>query len=190
MAFEPVRLLLPLLGVGSLFAALEGLRPGDLAFFRVVMALANTAGMLGAFLLARRLGGTFAGGITALVMAALHPSYSVQTGRLYPDPVTGCLFVWSAWLYVEGSSTGARDGSGRHRALDGHGHLLTHKLTQKTQRHRERRERDSTAAAQESSVVTSCVSSRGHTPPPLALIRSGLFLSVLCVSVSLWLFIG
>jgi dolichyl-phosphate-mannose-protein mannosyltransferase len=101
-AFEPVRLLLPLLGVGSLFAVLEALRPGDLAFFRIAMALANTAGMLGAFLLARRLGGTFAGGIAALVLAAVHPSYSVQTGRLYPDPVTGCLFVWSAWLYVEG----------------------------------------------------------------------------------------
>ena len=101
-AFESVRLLLPLLGVGSLFATLEALRPGDLAFFRVTMALANTAGMLGAFLLARRLGGAFAGGVAALALAALHPSYSVQTGRLYPDPVTGCLFVWAAWLYVEG----------------------------------------------------------------------------------------
>jgi len=101
-AFEPVRPLLPLLGVGSVFAALEALRPGDLAFFRIAMALANTAGMLGAFLLARRLSGTFGGGIAALVLAALHPSYSVQTGRLYPDPVTGCLFVFSAWLYVEG----------------------------------------------------------------------------------------
>ena len=102
VAFEPVRLLLPLLGVGSVFALLEALRPGDLAFFRIAMALANTAGMLGAFLLARRLSGTFAGGIAALVLAGLHPSYSVQTGRLYPDPLTGCLFVWSAWLWVEG----------------------------------------------------------------------------------------
>ena len=101
-AFERIRLLLPLLGVGSLFAVLESLRPGDLHFFRVVMAAANTLGMAGVFLLARRLSGTFAGGIAALVLAALHPSYSVQTGRLYPDPVTGCLFVWSAWLYVEG----------------------------------------------------------------------------------------
>jgi len=101
-AIEPVRLLLPLLGAGSLFAALEALRPGDLQFFRIAMAMANTVGMLGAFLLARRLGGTFAGGVITLVLAALHPSYSVQTGRLYPDPVTGCLFVWAAWLYVEG----------------------------------------------------------------------------------------
>jgi hypothetical protein len=101
-AFEPVRLLLPLLGVGAAFAALEAARPGDLAFFRVAMAAANTLGMLGAFLLARRLGGTFAAGVAAVVLAALHPSYSVQTGRLYPDPVTSCLFVWAAWLFVEG----------------------------------------------------------------------------------------
>ena len=25
----------------------------------------------------------------------------MQTGRLFPDPVTGCFFVWSAWFYSE-----------------------------------------------------------------------------------------
>ena len=99
--FQSVRGLMYLAGVGMLFAALDALRPGDFAFFRVVMAGFNTLAMLGAFLLGRRLAGRFAGGLAALALAALYPSFSVQTGRLYPDPLTGCLFVWAAWLYVE-----------------------------------------------------------------------------------------
>ena len=41
-AFESVRGLSYLAGVGSLFAGLEALRPGDYAFFRLVFALFNT----------------------------------------------------------------------------------------------------------------------------------------------------
>ncbi len=101
-AFESVRGLSYLAGVGSLFAGLEALRPGGYAFFRLVFALFNTLGMLGAFLLGRRLASRNAGGFLALALAILHPTFSVQTGRLYPDPLTGCLLVWAAWLYVEG----------------------------------------------------------------------------------------
>lgn len=100
--FEWVRGSLSLLGVGSLFAVMDWLRPRDWAFFRMVLAGFNTLGMLGTFFLGRRLAGSFAGGLLALTLAALYPSYSVQTGRLYPDPVTGCLFVWAAVLYLEG----------------------------------------------------------------------------------------
>src|SRR4029078_10361001 len=55
-------------------------------------------------LLGRRLLGRFAGGVAALALAALYPTFSVQTGRLYPDPITGCLFVFAAWLYAEALS--------------------------------------------------------------------------------------
>ena len=57
--------------------------------------------MLGCFLLARRLSGVYWGGLAALALAIVYPSFSVQTGRLFPDPVTGCFFVWSAWFYSE-----------------------------------------------------------------------------------------
>lgn len=100
--FEGVRGSLSLLGVGSLFAVMDWLRPRDWAFFRMVLAGFNTLGMLGTFFLGRRLAASFAGGLLALALAAVYPSYSVQTGRLYPDPVTGCLFVWAAVLYLEG----------------------------------------------------------------------------------------
>ncbi|HEX6736827.1 MAG TPA: hypothetical protein VF310_01010, partial [Vicinamibacteria bacterium] len=99
--FQSVRGLLYLAGVGAVFAALDALRPGDFAFFRMVMAVFNTLGMFGAFLLGRRLAGHFGGGLIALALAAIYPSFSVQTGRLYPDPITGCLLVWAAWLYAE-----------------------------------------------------------------------------------------
>lgn len=104
--FDSVRGLLYLAGVGSLFAVLDALRPGDLAFFRLVMAAFNTLAMLGCFVLARRLSGSFAGGILALGVAAVYPSFSVQTGRLYPDPLTGCLLVWAAVLFLEGQHRG------------------------------------------------------------------------------------
>lgn len=108
---DSVRGVLYLAAVGGLFAVLDALRPNDLGFFRLVLAGFNTLGMLGTFLLGRRLSGTFWGGALALCFAAIYPSFSVQTGRLYPDPVTGCLFVWAAVLYLEALA------SGRTRAM-------------------------------------------------------------------------
>jgi 4-amino-4-deoxy-L-arabinose transferase-like glycosyltransferase len=105
-AFDSVRGLLYLTGVGTLFAVLDALRPGDLGFFRLVMAGFNTLAMLGCFVLGRRLAGTYAGGLLALVLAVTYATFSVQTGRLYPDPVTGCLFVWAAALLAVGLDTG------------------------------------------------------------------------------------
>jgi 4-amino-4-deoxy-L-arabinose transferase-like glycosyltransferase len=104
-AFESVRGLFYLLGVGLLFAALDALRPGDLGFARLVMAAFNTLAMAGVFLLARRLAGSFAGGLCALVIAATYATFAVQTGRLYPDPVTACLFVWAAFLYADAAES-------------------------------------------------------------------------------------
>ncbi len=107
-AFESVRGLFYLLGVGTLFAVLETARPRDFAFFRDAMAVFNAAAMLGAFALGRRLGRSYAAGVAALVLAAVYPTFAVQTGRLYPDPVTCALFVWAAVLLaaaVERSST-------------------------------------------------------------------------------------
>jgi hypothetical protein len=99
--FESVRGSFYLLGVGLVFAVVDGLRPQDWGFFQRVLGGFNTLAMLGAFLLGRRLSGRFAGGAAALALAAVYPTFSVQTGRLYPDPITGCLFVWAAWLYAE-----------------------------------------------------------------------------------------
>lgn len=104
--FDSARGLAFLAGVGSLFALLESQRPGDFAFFRIVLAGFNTLAMLGIFLLARRLARSELGGFFALAVAVVYPAFSVQTGRLYPDPVTGCLFVWAAWLYLRGVQTG------------------------------------------------------------------------------------
>jgi hypothetical protein len=100
-AYESVRGTFYLLGVGSVFALLEAWRPQDWGFFQRAFGLFNTAAMLGVFLLGRRLSGRFAGGVAGLAVAAVYPTFSVQTGRLYPDPLTGCLFVWAAWLYAE-----------------------------------------------------------------------------------------
>jgi hypothetical protein len=102
--FASVRGLFYLAGVGTLFAVLDGLRPGDTAFLRDVMALANTAAMFGVFVLARRLSGSLAGGLTALAIAATYATYSVQTGRLYPDPLTAALLVWAGVAYAGGTS--------------------------------------------------------------------------------------
>ena len=67
-----------------------------------MLSIFNTLAMLGCFYLARRLAGSYWGGLTALVLAAIYPPFSVQTGRLFPDPITGCLFVWSAYFYLRG----------------------------------------------------------------------------------------
>jgi len=98
--FADVRGLLYLAGVGTLFAALDALRPGDNGFFRDVMAVFNTATMLGVFVLARRLSRSYAGGLVGLALAAGYASFSVQTGRLYPDPLTSALLVWAAAVYA------------------------------------------------------------------------------------------
>ena len=88
-------------GVGILFAGMEAASPYDVRFFRWVFAAFNTLGMLGAFVLARRLSGELLGGVAALALAAIHPSFATHTGRLYPDPATGCFFVWAAALFLE-----------------------------------------------------------------------------------------
>lgn len=106
-AFESVRGTFYLLGVGTLFAAVDAVRPDDQAFFRQVLAVFNTLAMLGAFLLGRDLSRSFAGGLVALALASVYPAFSVQTGRLYPDPVTGCLLVWAGWLYLKAVRTGS-----------------------------------------------------------------------------------
>ena len=98
--FASVRGLFYLAGVGALFGVLDALRPGDPAFLRDVMAFANTAAMFGVFVLARRLSGSFAGGLTALALAASYATFSVQTGRLYPDPLTAALLVWAGAAYA------------------------------------------------------------------------------------------
>jgi len=112
--FANVRGALHFVGVGTLYAILDAIKPGNIGFIRVVFALFNTLGVLGCFLLARRLS-SFLGGVVALAFAALHPSFPTATGRLYPDPVTGCLFVWAAFLYVKG----VREGSQRSMAAAG-----------------------------------------------------------------------
>jgi hypothetical protein len=99
-AFAAIRGTLYMLGVSTIFAVLDAVRPGDLAFARVTMALFNTLAMAGVFFLARELALTFRAGILGLALAASYPSFSLQTGRLYPDPITGCLFVWSSFLFV------------------------------------------------------------------------------------------
>ncbi len=107
-AFESVRGLFLLIGVGTIFATLEALRPGDFAFFRIAFALFNTLAMLGTFLLGRRLARSSWGGWIGLALAVVYPSFAVQTGRFYPDPITGCLFVWSAWFYLAGVQRGSK----------------------------------------------------------------------------------
>jgi 4-amino-4-deoxy-L-arabinose transferase-like glycosyltransferase len=126
-AFDSVRGLFLLLGIGTIFATLEALRPGDFAFFRVVFALFNTLGMLGTFLLGRRLARSNWGGWLGLALAAVYPAFAVQTGRLYPDPVTGCLFVWAAWFYLAGVERESR------RLLVACGLTLTAALLVRTQ---------------------------------------------------------
>ncbi len=107
-----------LAGVGTVFGVLDALRPGDTALLRDVMALANTAAMLGVFVLARRLSGSRAGGLVALALAVGYATFAVQTGRLYPDPLTAALLVWAGAAYAGGISLRSR------RRLAGAGGLL------------------------------------------------------------------
>ncbi len=102
VVFNSIRGFLYFAGVGSFYAAIDALKPHDIVFFRLVLAGFNTLSMLGCFFLARRLAGTYVGGLVGLLLAAVYPSFAVQTGRIFPDPITGCLFVWSAYFYLEG----------------------------------------------------------------------------------------
>ena len=118
-ALDSVRPYLYLGAVGSVYAAIEStrglvrrgvdsvfeggaqrfrwLRP--LPFFRVALALVNVAGMLGAFVLGWQLSGRYAGGIVSLALAAVYPSFALQIGRLYPEPVFCTTFVWASVCY-------------------------------------------------------------------------------------------
>lgn len=100
--FDSVRGLLYFAGVGSVYAVIDALRPKDIEQLRLVLAGFNTLSMLGCFFLGRRLAGAYAGGLLALAMASVYPPFSVQTGRIFPDPITGCSFVWSAFFYLRG----------------------------------------------------------------------------------------
>ncbi|MCU0243088.1 MAG: glycosyltransferase family 39 protein [Vicinamibacteria bacterium] len=86
-------------GAGLVFAGLDALKTYDLAFLRGAFAIFNTIGMLGAFLLGQRLANSYAGGLAALLIAVFHPSFATHTGRLYPDPLTGCLLVWATYFF-------------------------------------------------------------------------------------------
>jgi hypothetical protein len=122
-AYESFRPYAYLVGTGSIYALVDAVRGATrsiyrgfggsgqpewlkpLPFFRITWALINTLGMLGAFLLARRLSRSFAGGLLALAAAAVYPSFSTQSPRLFPDPVFSTLFVWSAYYFVRGIQT-------------------------------------------------------------------------------------
>lgn len=88
--FESVRGYLYFAGIGTVYGVIDALKPHDVRFFRIVLTVIHTVGMAGAFMLGRRLGG-FAGGLLALGAAAIYPSFSVQTGRLYPEGIHACL---------------------------------------------------------------------------------------------------
>lgn len=105
-AFDSIRGYLFFAGVGLLYGGIDALSPGDIPTFRLVLAGFNLLGMLGAFFLARAVSGRFAAGLTALALAAFYPSFALQLGRLYPDPVVSALLVWSAFLFVHGTAAG------------------------------------------------------------------------------------
>ncbi len=119
-AYESFRPYAYLVGTGSVYAIVNAVRGATrsvyeglggsgqtewlkpLPYFRIAWALINTVGMLGVFLLARQLSGSFSGGLLALAGAVIYPSFSTQSPRLFPDPVFSTLFVWSAYYYVRG----------------------------------------------------------------------------------------
>jgi 4-amino-4-deoxy-L-arabinose transferase-like glycosyltransferase len=101
-AFESVRPFLYFAGIGTVYAVIDCLRPGNVAAFREALAAINTLGLLGVFVLACALTGSRRLALVVLAVALLYPSLSVQTGRLLPDPITGTLLVWAAALYTLG----------------------------------------------------------------------------------------
>ena len=120
--YESIRGLLYFAGVGSLYGLIDSLSPQNIPYFRVVLSLFNTVAMLGVFFLARRLSSCYAGGLIGLALAVSYPPFAVQTGRLFPDPVTGCLFVWATYFYLRGvqeksAATMAAAGAGLTLAL-------------------------------------------------------------------------
>ena len=117
--FHSVRGLLYFAGVGSVYGVIDSVSPQNIPYFRTVLSLFNTLACLGCFFLAWRLSGSYGGGLLALVLAVVYPPFSVQTGRLFPDPITGCLFVWSAYLLLRGVQDSSR------RAMFGAGLTLT-----------------------------------------------------------------
>jgi 4-amino-4-deoxy-L-arabinose transferase-like glycosyltransferase len=100
--FESVRGLLYFLGVGTVYGLIDSLSPQNIPFFRLVLSGFNTLASLGCFFLAYRLSSSYWGGLSSLIFASIYPPFSVQTGRLFPDPITGCLFVWSAYFFLRG----------------------------------------------------------------------------------------
>jgi hypothetical protein len=94
--------------VGLLFSFMPDGGGDSVARFRLLLATIAVFGMLGCFLLARALGGRVLGGAVALVMAAVHPSFSMLAGRLYPEPAAAAGLVWASWLYVRGVQRGHR----------------------------------------------------------------------------------
>jgi 4-amino-4-deoxy-L-arabinose transferase-like glycosyltransferase len=125
---ETVRPYIYLVGVGSIYGSLEALRgqirslvsgfEGDsslkeiewlkpVPFFRLAFAFINTAGMLGCFLLARELAG-WPAGLLALGGSVVYPSFALQTGRIFPEPIFCLFFVASTFCYVRAVRTEGR----------------------------------------------------------------------------------
>jgi hypothetical protein len=127
VVFESVRGLLYFAGVGAVYGLIDSLSPQNIPYFRTVLSLFNTLASLGCFFLARRLSGSYWGGLVALLFAAIYPPFAVQTGRLFPDPITSCGFVWSAYLFLRG----VQETSGR--AMFGAGLALTAALLVRSQ---------------------------------------------------------
>jgi len=102
VVFGSVRDYLYFVGVGALYGLLDALRPGDIPFLRLCLVAFGLATMVGSYVLARQLSGSAWAGLLALAISAVYPSYSVQVGRLFPEPAICCFFVWSAAAIVAG----------------------------------------------------------------------------------------
>ena len=102
-----------------MYGFIDSLNAHNIPYFRTVLSVFNTLASLGCFFLARRLCRSYWAGLVALVFASVYPPFSVQTGRLFPDPITGCLLVWSAYLFLRGAQEKSK------RAMFGAGLTLT-----------------------------------------------------------------
>lgn len=102
VVFESIRGLLYFAGVGTVYGMIDSVSPQNIPYFRTILSLFNTLASLGCFFLARRLSGSYWGGLVALGLATIYPPFAVQTGRLFPDPITSCGFVWSAHFFLRG----------------------------------------------------------------------------------------